>query len=284
MIPLCIDLDGTLIRTDMLFESAAALLRKKPWLAFAMPRWLMQGKAVLKHEIASRVSIDPALLPYNEDFLEWAMAEHARGRTLVLATASNRQLADAICGYLPIFGTVIASNGRTNQKGVTKLESLTALYGRQFAYAGNSAADLPIWQGSEEAILVSAPASVAQTARAQGNVTREFPAPRLLYSAVRQVFRVRVCQFILVAAIPPTMISHNPLWAAAALALTCLISGALITRDVLSLQQDRAVRRLATRAIASGVFPLPVAFFLGPGLILVALTLALYIAVIQKSR
>jgi len=280
MIPLCIDLDGTLIRTDMLFESAAALLRQKPWLVLTMPRWLMQGKATLKQEIASRVSIDPALLPYNEDFLEWATAEHARGRTLVLATASDRQLANAIARNLALFTTVIASDGHTNQKGVTKLVSLTALYGQDFAYAGNSASDLPIWQGCEEAILVSASPAVARTARTQGNVTQDFPAPRLLYSAVRQVFRARACQLILVAAILPTMTTHNPLWAAAALALSCLTAGTLITRDVLSLQQDRATRRLANRPIASGVFPLPVAFFLGPSLILLALILAL----ILKSR
>ena len=280
MIPLCIDLDGTLIRTDMLFESAAALLRQKPWLVLTMPRWLMQGKATLKQEIASRVSIDPALLPYNEDFLEWATAEHARGRTLVLATASDRQLANAIARNLALFTTVIASDGHTNQKGVTKLASLTALYGQDFAYAGNSASDLPIWQGCEEAILVSASPAVARTARTQGNVTQDFPAPRLLYSAVRQVFRARACQLILVAAIPPTMTSHNPLWAAAALALSCLTAGTFITRDVLSLQQDRATRRLANRPIASGVFPLPVAFFLGPSLILLALILAL----ILKNR
>ena len=280
MIPLCIDLDGTLIRTDMLFESAAALLRQKPWLVLTMPRWLMQGKATLKQEIASRVSIDPALLPYNEDFLEWATAEHARGRTLVLATASDRQLANAIARNLALFTTVIASDGHTNQKGVTKLVSLTTLYGQDFAYAGNSASDLPIWQGCEEAILVSASPAVARTARTQGNVTQDFPAPRLLYSAVRQVFRARACQLILVAAIPPTMTTHNPLWAAAALALSCLTAGTFITRDVLSLQQDRATRRLANRPIASGVFPLPVAFFLGPSLILLALILAL----ILKNR
>ena len=282
MLPLCIDLDGTLIRTDMLFESAAALLRDKPWLAFAMPRWLMQGKAALKREIADRVTIDPALLPYNEEFLEWVIAEHARGRTLVLATASAQPLANAIARHLNIFSKVIASDGHVNQKGVTKLATLSPLYGRDFAYAGNSTADLPIWQACEDAILVSASPALAQRVRTEANVTREFPAPRLLYSAVRQVFRARACQFILVAAIPPTMTTHNPLWAAAALALSCLIAGMLITRDVLSLQQDRTIRRLAYRPIASGVFPLSIAFFLGPSLIVAALALTLYI--IQKSR
>ena len=282
MLPLCIDLDGTLIHTDMLFESTAALLRKKPWLTLALPLWLMQGKAALKREIANRVTIDPALLPYNEEFLEWAATEHGRGRTLVLATASDRQLADAIAGHLAIFSQVIASDGHKNQKGMTKLASLTALYGREFAYAGNSTSDLPIWQGCEEAILVSASPALAQRAQAEANVVKEFPAPRLLYSAVRQVFRARTCQFILVAAIPPTMTTHNPLWAVAALAFSCLIAGTLITRDVLSLQQDRAIRRLANRPIASGLFPLPIAFFLGPSLIATALSLTLYI--IQKSR
>ena len=278
MRPLCVDLDGTLIYTDVLFESAALLLRRKPWLAFAMGLWLARGKAHMKREIADRVSLDAALLPYNEDFVEWATAEHDRGRRVVLATASDELLANAIAKHLPIFDAVIGSDGTTNRKGAGKLETLTQLYGRAFAYAGNSSSDLAIWQGCDEAIVVNASAATSKAARALGTVTKEFPAQRLTYAMVRQVLRVRVCQAILVAAIPPTMLTQNSKWAAAALALCCLLSGGFIMRDLFSLEQDRQSRRLTTRPIASGTFPISVAFFLGPALIALGLVGAMYVA------
>src|SRR5262249_55670135 len=89
--PLVVDLDGTLIKTDLLIESIARLLRQKPLAFFALPLWLLKGRAYLKHEIAERVDIDPALLPYRTALLEYLRAEHDKGRTVVLATASDER-------------------------------------------------------------------------------------------------------------------------------------------------------------------------------------------------
>ena len=94
--PLVVDLDGTLIRTDLLVESTFALLKQNILYVFLLPFWLLKGKARLKHEIAARVDIDAGLLPYPEEFLDFLKAEHAAGRRLVLATASNEKFAEAI--------------------------------------------------------------------------------------------------------------------------------------------------------------------------------------------
>ncbi len=278
MRPLCVDLDGTLIRSDVLFESAALLLRKEPWMAFAMAGWLTGGRARMKREIAKRVSLNPALLPYNEEFVEWATAEHERGRTVVLATASDELLAREIAAHLKIFDDVIGSDGATNQKGSGKLTTLQARYGEDFAYAGNSSSDLAIWRGCEEAIVVNASASTTAAARALGKVTREFPGLPVTYSMFRQVLRGRMCQLVLLCSIPPTLLTGNSLWALAGLAVCCLASGLLIVRDVLSLEQHRQNRRLAQMPIANGAFPISIAFFLGPALLGLGLLLALYIA------
>ena len=277
MRPLCVDLDGTLIRSDVLFESAAVLLSRKPWLAFAMAGWLTGGKARMKREIATRIELNAALLPYNEDFVEWATAEHARGRTVVLATASDEILARAIAQHLPIFDDVIGSDGSTNQKGSGKLATLQHRYRREFAYAGNSSSDLVIWKGCEEAIVVNASASTTAAARALGTVTREFPGVPVGYGMFRQVLRGRMCQLILLCSIPPTMLTGNSLWALAGLSVCCLASGVLIGRDVLNLEQHRRNRRLAQGLIASGVFPISIAFFLAPALIALGVLLAIYI-------
>ena len=276
-LPLAVDLDGTLIRSDVLFESAAVLLGRKPWLAFAMPVWLLGGKARMKREIATRVSVDAALLPYNQEFVDWLRAEKQRGRTIVLATASDQLLADSIARHLPLFDDVIGSNGTVNLKGAGKLATLNARYGREFAYAGNSSSDLEIWRGCEEAVVVNASPSTAAAARKVSTVTREFPPVRLTYGLVRQVLRGRGIQLILLGALLMIMLTRNPLWALAGIAASLLSAGSLIVLDVLSIEQHRRNRRLAQGPVASGTFPISIAFFLGPALALLGLALALYI-------
>ncbi len=283
MRPLCVDLDGTLIRTDVLFESAALLLKRKPWLAFALPVWLMRGKAHMKREIAKRVTLNVALLPYDQEFVDWMIAQHEQGRTVVLATASDELIANAIAKHLPIFDSVIGSDGQENQKGTSKLATLTARYGREFAYAGNSSSDLAVWRGCAEAIVVNANSSTAKAARALGTVTKEFPALPLTYAMIRQVLRVRICQMFLVASIPPTMLTQNPRWAAGALAICCLVSGLSLTRDLVSLEPDRANRLRALKPIANGAFPISIAFFLAPLLVAVGLLGILAYMAVRKA-
>lgn len=278
MRPLVVDLDGTLIRSDMLYESAAALLRQKPWLAFAIPAWLAKGRANLKHQIATRVTLDPALLPYNEEFLQWITEEHTRGREVVLATASDLLLANPIAARAAIFDQVIGSDSTINQKGATKLATLAAKYGTDFAYAGNSSADLAIWRGCAEAIVVNSNRGTLQAARSLGKVTQEFPALPLTYSMFRQTLRIPWCQIVLTASLVPMLLLHNPLWAVAALVICCLLSGVFLARDLLNLQRDRAIPSLASRPVTSGAFPIAIAVFLAPLLVTVGIGGMVYIA------
>src|SRR6267154_919247 len=87
-IPLVVDLDGTLIRTDLLWESLARLLRRNPFQIFQIMFWWMRGRAFLKQRLVRRVKIDPTALPYHEKFLAFLREQKSAGRKLVLATAS----------------------------------------------------------------------------------------------------------------------------------------------------------------------------------------------------
>ena len=112
--PLVVDLDGTLIRTDMLYESVLKLLRDHPLDIFKIPFWLLKGKANLKKKLTERVSIDPRLLPYNEGLIEWLLEEKLNGRQLILCTASNQRIALQISEHLKYtqnpFYKLISSN------------------------------------------------------------------------------------------------------------------------------------------------------------------------------
>ena len=118
--PLVVDLDGTLIRTDMLHESLCRVLRESPLSLCLIPMWLFKGKALLKRQLAACTSIDPGILPYNHDFLDWLRQERTNGRTLVLCTGSDRALAMAIADHLGLFDEVLASNGTVNLAGTQK--------------------------------------------------------------------------------------------------------------------------------------------------------------------
>ena len=98
--PLVVDLDGTLIRTDLLVESASQFLIQNPFQFFKPLLWLMRGKVALKSELAQRIQLDASALPYNTDVLDWLRAEKLSGRRLVLATASHRRLAEQVAQHL----------------------------------------------------------------------------------------------------------------------------------------------------------------------------------------
>jgi apolipoprotein N-acyltransferase len=156
-IPLAVDLDGTLIKTDLLWESLARLLRRNPAAVFAVIFWWSRGRAFLKHQLARRVKVDPAALPYNEAFLNFLREQKSAGRKLVLATASDLAMASPVANHTGLFDEVLASDGKTNLRGAKKLKALTDKFGeRGFDYAGNSAADLTVWRGAREAIVVNA--------------------------------------------------------------------------------------------------------------------------------
>ncbi len=164
-IPLCVDLDGTLIKTDLVWESIARLLRRNPLRLLLILFWWMRGRAFLKQQLAKRVSIDPATLPYNKPFLAFLREQNKAGRKLVLATAFDQKGAVLVANHIGLFDEVFASDGKTNLRGKNKLKVLTEKFGeRGFDYAGNSFADLAVWRGAREAIVVNASRLLANRA------------------------------------------------------------------------------------------------------------------------
>jgi apolipoprotein N-acyltransferase len=164
-VPLCVDLDGTLIKTDLLWESLARLLRRNPLQFFPVLFWWLRGRAFLKRQLVRRVAIDPRVLPYNQPFLAFLREQKNAGRTLILATASDRDMALPVANYLGLFDEVLASDGRTNLRGDNKLKTLVEKFGEHgFDYAGNSSIDLAVWRRARRAIVVNAAPALVQRA------------------------------------------------------------------------------------------------------------------------
>lgn len=127
--PLCADLDGTLIASDTLWESFVACARTRPLALLRIPGWLLRGRAALKRGLAEAAGLDPASLPYREEVVAYLREARAEGRPVVLATACDQAVADAVAAHLGVFSAVIASDGERNLKGVRKREALEAAFG-----------------------------------------------------------------------------------------------------------------------------------------------------------
>ena len=153
---LVVDLDGTLVKTDLLLESILALLKQKPHYLFVLPLWLLRGKAYLKQQVARRVSLDVSILPYREELLDYLKTQRAKGRTTVLATACDMQIARQVADHLKLFDLVLASDGITNLSGESKRDRLVNRLGEKgFDYAGNHRHDLVVWASARKAIVVN---------------------------------------------------------------------------------------------------------------------------------
>lgn len=171
--PLYVDLDGTLVRSDTLHESLLLLIRRRPWMVLHVLAWLFKGKAYFKRRLAEWVVPDPRDLPYHPAFLDWLRQQHALGRPLVLATAADRRIAEAVAEHLGLFSAVLATNqpeaGAVNLSRQGKRDAIRRHAQAQgwaaFAYAGNSRDDLPVWQAAQEAVAVDAPSGVLRDLR-----------------------------------------------------------------------------------------------------------------------
>lgn len=280
--PICVDMDGTLVRTDTLLEGVLALLRAHPHFLFLLPLWLLKGKAHLKAQVASRAALSGDCLPYNSELLAYLQSRRAEGRQLVLATGSDQRYAEAVAAHLGLFHLVLASDGVTNLTGARKLAALEKRFGRGgFAYAGNSPKDLLVWRGSGQALVVNATPGLAARVAALGPPheiigARPRPGWRCLLRALR------VHQWVKnVLVFMPVLAAHRvgePLLLAQA-ALTLLLftlasSGVYLFNDLLDLEADRRSGSRCRRPLACGELPLAWGLALFPVLMLAAPLLA----------
>ena len=153
--PLYVDLDGTLIASDLLFVSLQRFVRQTPWKAFLIPWWLLKGRARLKAELARRVQINIEQLPYRPAILEFLRAQKRAGRRLILATGSNEHYANLVAKHLGLFDAVLASDETTNRSGRNKLLDIRAQCGPDgFSYIGDSRKDIILWKEARQAFVV----------------------------------------------------------------------------------------------------------------------------------
>ncbi|HUE37242.1 MAG TPA: UbiA family prenyltransferase, partial [Candidatus Acidoferrum sp.] len=269
-VPLCVDLDGTLIKTDVLWESLMLLLKRNPLYLVALPFWLLRGRAFLKQQIAARTELNPATLPYHPAFLDFLREERRRGRKLILTTAADGQVAQRVAHHVGLFSEVIASNGETNLRGGNKGRKLVERFGKQgFDYAGNSRVDLPVWRAARAAIVVNADEGLAQKARQFGEVSHVFNEHKSYIGAFVKELRPHQWVKNLIIFVP--LITSHKFDATrlrdavlAFISFSLCASAVYLLNDLVDLDADRHHHRKKLRPFASGELPLPVGLVSAP--------------------
>lgn len=280
-IPLVVDLDGTLIRTDTLHESAIRAVRANILVLFFLPFTLRKGTAYLKRFLASRTPFNPQTLPYREEFLQWLHQQKNCGRKIVLCTAADLMIAQAVADHLALFDEVLASDGSRNISGPEKARVLVDRFGLGgFDYAGNAVADIPVWQSARRAVVVNAPERLGKQVRSAFDVEREF-VDCVNWRVV--LFRmVRLHQWLknillFVPLFAAHRVSEPALWGALVLAFFAFglcASATYIGNDLLDLEADRQHPRKRERPFASGKIPVWVGCVLAPAGVLLGFLLA----------
>lgn len=286
-VALCVDLDGTLIRCDVLVESVVKLLKQQPLLFFLLPLWLLQGKAFFKKQVADRVDLDITGLPFDPRFLDFLQSERNKGRTLVLATACHEKYAQQIATHLNLFDAVLASDGLCNLSGRRKLERFLSSFGsKRFDYAANGKIDLCIWSHARDAIVVNPEPGVLRALRRSRQNFRLMNdrLPSLLPTLIRALRLHQWLKNTLVFL--PLLTAHlytdvDSLWQAmvAFIAFGLCASASYILNDLLDLEADRQHPRKRNRPFASGDLPAVWGIALIPLLLASAFSLALLLPI-----
>lgn len=280
--PLYVDLDGTLIATDLLHESVLRLFRASPASMLKLPLWGMRGKAHLKRQVAARVAVDPKSLPYRAEVLETIRQARQQGRRVVLATASDIELAKPVAEHLGLFDGVMGSNGEINLSGSRKLAAIQADSGGQaFSYAGDRPVDLEVWEAADSAVVVSGSYSLRQRARAVTKIESEIDVPTASWR--QWLYGLRLHQWlknllVFVPLLPIIRVAEPQMWLAALamfLAFGLCASSIYVFNDLLDLESDRQHKRKRLRPFASGAIPISQGIVVATLLLLASTALAL---------
>lgn len=281
-LPFCVDLDGTLIRTDLTFESLLSVLKCAPWTLFLLPLWLIKGRSHLKDQLARRASLDTSVLPFNQDVLALTRDARSAGRPTVLVTGSHEHLAQQIAGELSLFDRVLATNAGNNLIGANKARRLDDVFGQgRYEYVANARVDLAVWRNAVAAVTVNAPPRVVRQVAAMGKPHKDLPTKgnklRIWLKAIRiQQWVKNSLLFV------PILTAHEILNLEAVfiglIAFVCFgtcASATYIVNDLLDLDADRHHHKKKKRPFAAGTLSVQCGLLSIVGLMSTGLLLAL---------
>ncbi|MDP9040247.1 MAG: UbiA family prenyltransferase [Acidobacteriota bacterium] len=256
--PLCVDLDGTLVKSDTLVDSVLVLARQSPRCLLALPGWLAGGKAAFKQKISSHAPLDVARLPYNQELLDYLREQHAQGREIYLATGADAALAERVAAYLGIFSGVLASDGAVNLTGRNKLAAFQSRFAQGFSYIGNATPDIHLLTACLHPMVANPHRGLLRSLRAAGvqpiRTFRDAAHPAKAWLKVVRLHQWAKNTLIFLPLLLAHVRSPGPMAAAllAFLSFGLAASATYILNDLLDLEADRHHPRKRRRPFAAG--------------------------------
>ena len=286
-VPLIVDLDGTLTPTDTLIESIVAIVKRNPLEIFRLLYWLLSNRciATFKHRVAVSGGGVVPQVPFRPDFLAWLESEKRGGRTIILATAAHESIARSVAAHSTVFDAVLSTTAGVNLKGPAKLAAIRAQFGDAFSYAGDSAADLPIWKAARTSVLVGVSRRVGMQAERFGNVEKRFSYAAPSVATWLRAMRVHqwVKNFLMfVPLLTAFAFSSGEQLVSVAIgfiAFSLAASGTYILNDIWDLESDRNHPRKCARPFAACAIPLERGIGMAGLLVAIASMLALAVSV-----
>lgn len=278
--PLVVDLDGTLIRSDLLIETAFAELGRRPHSAVGMLLAMRQGKSALKDHLSSPEEFDPALLPYDEVVLQYVREARDAGRPVYLASASHERLVSAVADHLGLFEGWFATTKTTNCSGRVKAEILVEAFGdKQFDYIGNDKADLEVWPHAAKALAIRANGRVGKSLARQSDDFEHLHHDQASWKDWARLMRVHQYAknaLVFVPLITSQVFELNALLTVivAAIAFSLCASSVYILNDLVDIKDDRGHPTKRLRPLASGTIPLADAVLAVPILFGISIAIA----------
>ncbi len=281
-VPLCVDLDGTLVKSDTLMDTVIVLARQNPGSLLEFPGWIRQGKAAFKRKVTSLAAIDVVHLPYNQPLLQYLRQEHAAGREIYLTTGADTLLAERVAAHLGIFAGALASDGNINLTGHNKLAAFQQRFPAGFCYIGNARPDVPLLTHCIDPMVANPDFGLRAGMRSAGilPVRTFYDAPSKWKAWLRAIRLHQWAKNTLIFL--PVLLAHvraaGP-WVAAFLAFLSFglcASATYIVNDLLDLEADRHHARKRRRPFASG----ELSPFAGVATIAIFLALSLALALL----
>jgi len=257
-VALCVDLDGTLVKSDTLLDTVLVVARQRPMDLLRVPGWITEGKAAFKRHLTAAVSLDVEHLPYNRPLLEYLRQQHSEGRAIYIATAADRTLAERVAAHLGIFAGVLASDGATNLAGGNKLAAFHAQFGDEFCYIGNARPDVELLAACESPMVANPDRALREGMKRKGTTAAasfedRVPALRSWLKAIRlHQWAKNTLIFV------PLLLAHrwNPGTFGGAItgffSFGLCASATYIINDLLDLETDRRHPRKRRRPFAAG--------------------------------
>ncbi len=280
IVPLVVDLDGTLISTDLLVESAFARLGADPFAAVEIARAVGRGKTALKASLADQARLDVAHLPYNSAVLALIRSARAEGRPVYLASASNERYVREIAEHLDLFDGWFASTAETNLSSAAKAKKLVDVFGTQgFDYIGNDRADLAVWAAARRSIAVDPSGSTRRNLLQRSPEAEVIKATGSRPRAWIKLLRVHQWAKNALVLVPLLTAQKFDLLSisqalGAFLAFSLTASAIYILNDLVDLDADRHHPSKKRRPLAAGTVPILQAIAAAPLMALAGIILA----------